>query len=114
MLSAGDFFFPKPLPTPEKNSTPTILTSLTIELECGKYEIIDIYAEDEPAKLAHNFLIKHKIDLKILDLLTRNIADAQQKANNENPQFLDNRKKISKSFSEQYPSIYFQNLPYFE
>ena len=87
---------------------------MTIEIELGKYDIIEIHIDDDPHSLARDFLLKHKLDLKILDLLTKNINDAKENAIKENSQLMNGKNKTSKSFSEQFPSIFFQNLPYFE
>ena len=86
-----------------------LFTSLTVELETGRFEKIEILYNDDPMKLAEEFLIQHKIDLKIKDLLAKNIQDAKEKASKEKA-----KKNTSKSLIEPYPSIYYENLPYFE
>lgn len=92
---------------PEKNP----LTILTIELEAGKFDNIEIYLDDQPILLAQQFIEKHQLDNKILNLLARNIQNAKEKALKE---FVQNKMKASKSVSDVYPNIFSQNLPYFE
>lgn len=97
--------------SPPRDTKPELLTSLTVELETGHFEVLDIGLEDEPQKLAEDFLKSHNIDLKIKELLAKNIKDAKEKALRERT---TNKKKTSKSVADLYPTIFYQNLPYFE
>ena len=97
--------------SPPRDTKPELLTSLTVELETGHFEVLDIGLEDEPQRLAEDFLKSHNIDFKIKELLAKNIKDAKEKALREKT---TNKKKASNSVSDLYPTIFYQNLPYFE
>lgn len=93
---------------PLKMNTP--LTSLTIQLESGAYDVIEINIEDDPFELTDNFIRKHGINIKIRDLLCKNIKEAKEKALKE----LKTSNKGSKSFSEVYPNIFSEEIEDFK
>lgn len=84
------------------------MISLNVELGNGKTDKIEIGEFDDPNLLTSNFLIKHKIDFKIAQLLTQKIEEVQINSF-PNLQYIKNPNPKSKSFSNVYPNIFYKN-----
>lgn len=84
-------------------------TPLKVELTSGHYDVIYIFENSDPQKLCQDFLIKHNLDFKIKNLLTRKIIDAKESAlseknQNKNNVFISHAKTIKENLNEKETS----------
>ena len=80
------------------------LTLLNVELSSDHYDEIYIFETSDAEKLCQHFLIKHNLDFKIKNVLTRKIIEAKEFALSEkyrnNNAFISSAKNINENFNE--------------
>lgn len=71
------------------------LTLLNIELSSDHSDVIYIFENSDSEKLCQDFLIKHNLDFKIKNVLTKKILEAKESA-------LSEKYRIAKNINENF------------